>query len=192
VYYFFSCCGFRGNRASESTHFVIAGKTRCINHFLINDSWYLVDLPGYGYAKASQDKRVAWNEFTKTFFLERTQLVTVFLLVDSSVPPQQIDIECSVWLAEANVPFTIIFTKADKAKKRSLGIEENVSAFCQTVEDAIGRQTPAFLTSAANGTGAASVLRHVGVLRQEFEVERSGLRLSSPLLASPDDESTLP
>ena len=137
-----------------------AGKTRCINHFLINNSWYLVDLPGYGYAKASQDKRIAWNEFTKTFFLERQPLVEVLLLIDCSVPPQQIDFECAMWLSEADVPFSIIFTKGDKAKKKTLGIEENIQSFCHDLEIAIGRQAPTFLTSAATGSGAASVLFH--------------------------------
>lgn len=165
-----------------------AGKTKCINHFLINDSWYLVDLPGYGYAKASQDRRVAWNEFTKTFFLERQPLVTVFLLVDASVPPQQIDFECAVWLAEANVPFTVVFTKADKARKRTtVGVDEHATAFSEDLEAAIGRPTPSFLTSAANGTGTAAVLRHVGTLRQLFDVEKEQLRLSSPLLIEAGD-----
>ena len=98
------------------------------------------------------------------------------------MPPQQIDFECAIWLAEANVPFSVVFTKADKTKKRSLGVDEHVSAFTQGLEEAIGSQPPAFLTSAAHGTGTASVLRYVATLRQQYEVEREELKLSSPLL----------
>lgn len=166
---------------------MFAGKTKCINHFLINKSWYLVDLPGYGYAKASQDRRIAWNEFTKTFFLEREPLVTVLLLIDCSVPPQRIDIECAMWLSEAKVPFCVIFTKADKARKSTMGVEANVSAFLYDLEAAIGTRSTAFMTSAATGSGAASVLRQIATLRQEYEVEREKMKLSSPLLVPQGD-----
>ena len=111
----------------------------------------------------------------------------MLLLVDASVPPQQIDFECAIWLAEANVPFSVVFTKADKAKKRTLGVDEHVIAFSQGLEEAIGRQTPSFLTSAANGTGTAAVLRHVATLRQQYEAETEELKVSSPLLIPPGD-----
>lgn len=106
----------------------------------------------------------------------------VLLLIDSSVPPQQIDFECAMWLSEADVPFSIIFTKGDKAKKKTLGIEENIQSFCHDLEIAIGRQAPTFLTSAATGSGAASVLFHIATLRQQYEAEQKQLKVSSPLL----------
>lgn len=102
------------------------GKTRTINHFVINDDWYLVDLPGYGYAKMSSEKVLEWNRFTSTFFKERPTLANVFLLVDSSIPPQQLDLDVANWFGESQIPFSIVFTKMDKKKKASLG-ERNAS-----------------------------------------------------------------
>jgi hypothetical protein len=79
------------------------GKTRCINHFLINGAWWLVDLPGYGYARTSKGNVVEWNRFTREYFTERETLVTVLLLVDASIPPMALDLACAAWFAEAEV-----------------------------------------------------------------------------------------
>ena len=79
------------------------GKTKCINHFLINEAWWLVDLPGYGYAKSAKDDRLKWNTFTREYFLNRETLVTVLLLIDGSIPPQAVDMECAAWLSESEV-----------------------------------------------------------------------------------------
>ncbi|KAJ6745556.1 MSS1/TRME-RELATED GTP-BINDING PROTEIN [Salix koriyanagi] len=93
------------------------GKTQCINHFKVNDSWYLVDLPGYGYASAPQELRKDWNKFTKDYFLSRSTLVSVFLLIDASIPAKKIDLEYASWLGQNQVPMTLIFTKCDKAEE---------------------------------------------------------------------------
>lgn len=113
----------------------LLGKTQTINHFLIRTTstkvrpFYLVDLPGYGYAKAPGSARISWLSFTKEFFINRKQLMMVFVLVDSSIPPSENDIACIDWLEEFNVPCTIVFTKADKkVKSDALRREESVSS----------------------------------------------------------------
>lgn len=144
-----------------------AGKTRCINHFLINDGWYLVDLPGYGYARTSRRKQLEWNAFTKDYFLGRESLLTVLLLVDSSIAPQQIDVECAAWLSQADVPFAVVFTKADKRRKTGAGTaEENVHAFLGLLATSFAELPPTFLTSAAEGAGGGAVLRHLSEVAQ--------------------------
>ncbi|XP_073306668.1 GTP-binding protein At2g22870-like [Primulina huaijiensis] len=105
------------------------GKTQCINHFRINDSWYLVDLPGYGYAAAPHEIRTDWDRFTKDYFLNRPTLVSVFLLIDASIPTKKIDLEYASWLGQNQIPMTLIFTKCDKRKKKRNGgrrPEENI------------------------------------------------------------------
>jgi GTP-binding protein len=148
-----------------------AGKTKCINHFLINDSWYLVDLPGYGYAKSSKDMRIAWNEFTKLYFLERETLALVMLLIDASIPPQLIDVACAAWLHKADVPFMVVFTKADKRKKRGPDSDTNVAAFLEELEAELGGVPEAFVTSATEGRGGTDVLHHLAKLRQSCEAQ---------------------
>ncbi|CAI7747851.1 unnamed protein product [Closterium sp. NIES-54] len=103
------------------------GKTQLINHFLINDSWYLVDLPGYGYAVAPNAIRTEWNAFTKAYFTSRTNLLTVLLLVDATIPPQAIDVECADWLGRNKIPLTVVFTKCDRQKKaRRNGVDPSL------------------------------------------------------------------
>ncbi len=90
------------------------GKTQLINHFLVNSQWYLVDLPGYGYARVSKSNRYAWGKMIKNYMLKRENLMNVYVLVDSRLEPQKIDIEFMNFLGENSVPFTIVFTKIDK------------------------------------------------------------------------------
>jgi GTP-binding protein len=90
------------------------GKTQLINHFIINEKWYLVDLPGYGYAKVSKEKRAGWNGFTKEYILNRSNLMTVFVLIDSRIEPQKNDLEFITQLGVNQIPFVLIFTKTDK------------------------------------------------------------------------------
>ncbi|KAI7841072.1 hypothetical protein COHA_005300 [Chlorella ohadii] len=144
------------------------GKTRCINHFLINGSWYLVDLPGYGYARTSKGNVLEWNRFTREYFAERETLVTVLLLVDASIPPMPLDISCAAWFAEAEVPFTVVFTKLDKRKKGTPPAEENIAAFEAAVADACGYMPPSILTSSKSGQGRNELLAHVAQLRDFF------------------------
>ncbi|PRW58204.1 GTP-binding protein [Chlorella sorokiniana] len=144
------------------------GKTRCINHFLINGSWYLVDLPGYGYARTSKGNVLEWNRFTREYFAERETLVTVLLLIDASIPPMPLDISCAAWFAEAEIPFTVVFTKLDKRKKGSPPAEENIAAFEAAVADACGYVPPTLLTSSRSGQGRNELLAHVAQLREFF------------------------
>lgn len=160
-----------------------AGKTKCINHFLINGSWYLVDLPGYGYAKSSQKTRMDWNSFTKTFFIQRETLLCVLLLVDASIPPQQIDIECAGWLTTQEVPFMVVFTKADKSKRGAGRVEDNVSAFLQSLQADLGALPDSFLTSAEAGTGGGDLLRHLSALREAWLAAVGNPAATSPLIA---------
>jgi len=98
------------------------GKTQLINHFLINDTWYLVDLPGYGYAQISKTKRYSFEDMIKEYILKRENLMCLFVLIDSRLPPQKIDLEFMAWLGENGVPFVMIFTKADKLKREEKAV----------------------------------------------------------------------
>lgn len=131
------------------------GKTQLINYFLINDSWYLTDLPGYGYAKRSKKTRAKWENRTENYFLRRQSLVNAFVLVDSNVPPQKIDLEFCNWLGENGVPFVIVFTKTDRKKARG---GENVAAFKKALLNNWESLPPIFLTSAVKATGREAII----------------------------------
>lgn len=145
------------------------GKTRCINHFLINDAWYLVDLPGYGYAKQSRTDRDAWAAFTQAYFVDRPSLACAFLLADGSVPPQPADVEAAAWLAEAGVPFGVVLTKADKRKKGAPPPEENVAALKAAFLTQLETLPPMWATSSVTGTGRKELLAYMSQLRQVVE-----------------------
>ena len=134
------------------------GKTQLINYFLINESWYLTDLPGYGYAKRSKKTRAKWEERTQRYFTERQQLVCSFVLVDSNIPPQPIDVEFCNWLGGNGVPFALVFTKTDRKKARGL---EQVEAFKSALLDYWEELPPVFLTSAVDGRGREEVLEFI-------------------------------
>ena len=101
------------------------GKTILINHFIINNQWYLVDLPGYGYAKQSKTERLKWEKMIRKYILSRTNMLTLFLLIDIRIEPQKIDLEFIEWLGVSNMPFVITFTKADKLKINQITINLN-------------------------------------------------------------------
>ncbi|CAL5220484.1 g2511 [Coccomyxa viridis] len=165
------------------------GKTICINHFLINDSWYLVDLPGYGYAQRSKASRLEWSAFTKEYFLKRETLANVLLLVDSSIPVQEADVECASWLADAQVPFSLVFTKTDKRKKGIPGPQQNIEAFQAALlrdfeslpavfhtdsEELLKEwdEVPAvFITSSREGEGRQQLMHYIAQLRMLFTGE---------------------
>lgn len=127
------------------------GKTQLINHFLINEKWYLVDLPGYGYARVSKTSRKDWQKFIRDFILERTQLTTLFVLIDSRHEPQKIDLEFVNWLGSKSVPIAIIFTKADKIKPGV--VVRNVELFSTAMTETWEDLPKMFVTSAEDGTG---------------------------------------
>lgn len=134
------------------------GKTQLINLFLINDSWYLADLPGYGYAKRSKTTRAKWEKRTEQYFTKREQMVCAFVLIDANVPPQKIDLEFVNWLGEHGVPFAIVFTKTDRKKSRDGGsVEDFKAAMLEQWEEL----PPVFVTSAVNRTGREEVLGYI-------------------------------
>ncbi|XP_078172708.1 P-loop containing nucleoside triphosphate hydrolases superfamily protein [Carex rostrata] len=148
------------------------GKTQLINHFLINKSWYLVDLPGYGYAHASQSAKTDWSAFTKGYFLNRDTLVSALLLVDSNVPPQQVDLDCANWLGRNNIGFTFVFTKCDKVKigkgKRS---DDNLKKFQDLISKQYKEPPPWIMTSSITGLGRDNLLLHMSQLRNYWDQE---------------------
>lgn len=144
------------------------GKTQCINHFRINDSWYLVDLPGYGFAAAPHELRTDWDKFTKDYFLNRSTLVSVFLLIDASIPAKKIDLEYASWLGLNQIPMTLIFTKCDKRKKKKNGgkrPEENVQDFQELISDFFQTVPPWIMTSSVTNQGRDEILLHMAQLR---------------------------
>ncbi|KAF8073164.1 GTP-binding protein [Scenedesmus sp. PABB004] len=143
------------------------GKTRCINHFLINGSWYLVDLPGYGYARTGRDTRAEFEAFTREYFTQRPSLAMVLLLVDSSIPPQDVDLRYAAWLGGRGVPFALVFTKADKRKKGGPKAGANVLAFKRALLDGHGFAAvpPTLVTSAASGGGKGELIAFIASLR---------------------------
>ncbi|KAA8525299.1 hypothetical protein F0562_007154 [Nyssa sinensis] len=144
------------------------GKTQCINHFRINDSWYLVDLPGYGYAAAPHELRTDWDKFTKDYFLNRSSLVSVFLLIDASIPSKKIDLEYASWLGQNQIPMTLIFTKCDKRKKKKNGgkrPEENVQDFQELIREFFQTAPPWIMTSSVTNQGRDEILLHMAQLR---------------------------
>lgn len=135
------------------------GKTLLINHFNINDSWYLVDLPGYGFAKRSKKVQDELTQMISSYILYREQLVNVFLLIDIRHDPQKIDIEFMEWLGENGVPFSIVFTKADKltaGKARA-----NVKKYLDSLLDTWEELPPHFITSSENRTGKEELLDYI-------------------------------
>lgn len=144
------------------------GKTQCINHFRINDSWYLVDLPGYGYAAAPHELRTDWEKFTKDYFLNRPTLVSVFLLIDASIPARKIDLEYASWLGQNQIPMTLIFTKCDKRKKKKNGgkrPDENVNDFQELIRGFFQTAPPWIMTSSVTSQGRDEILLHMAQLR---------------------------
>jgi GTP-binding protein len=148
------------------------GKTKLINHFLINKAWYLVDLPGYGYARASKDKVLTWNRFTRDYFLERSSLAAVLLLIDATIPPMELDLSCADWLGEAGVAYTLVYTKVDKRKKGEPPVADNVAAFEAALAQRCDALPPAVATSSKSGAGKMELLAHVARLRALYNAHR--------------------
>lgn len=147
--------GRKGLAMTSST----PGKTMLINHFIINGEWYLVDLPGYGYAKRSKKDTEILGRIIKYYVTERRQLTCLFVLIDSRLAPQKIDIEFITMLGEEGVPFGIIFTKADKSSASK--VTQNVKTFCQKLKESWEELPPYFVTSSENGRGRDEVLCYI-------------------------------
>lgn len=135
------------------------GKTQLINHFLINEQWYLVDLPGYGYARVSKSSKKTFQKFITAYFRKRKQLVSAFVLVDIRHEPQQIDLNFMQWLGEHQIPFSIIFTKSDKLKPKA--IERNVVHYQSILNKSWEELPKHFITSSASYEGKEQLLNYI-------------------------------
>ena len=142
------------------------GKTQLINHFLINKSWFLVDLPGYGYARVSKSSKKVFQSLITAYFEKREQLVLAFVLVDCRHEPQTIDLEFMDWLGEHEIPFHIIFTKADKLKPKAL--ERNIAEYTKQMLLRWEEMPKYFVTSSSDGSGKNEVLEYIDSLNQSF------------------------
>jgi GTP-binding protein len=135
------------------------GKTRLINHFIINEQWYLVDLPGYGFARASKKDRASWEKFIVDYLTKSESLVNLFVLVDSRLEPQKIDIEFINWCGEKQIPFSIIFTKLDKLSGSEYA--RNLTRYKKELSKTWASIPPVFGTSSASSHGRESVLNYI-------------------------------
>jgi GTP-binding protein len=142
------------------------GKTQLINHFLINKNWYLVDLPGYGYARVSKSSKKVFQKFITNYFEKREQMVLAFVLVDCRHEPQPIDLEFMQWMGESGIPFNIIFTKADKLKPNAL--ERNIAAYSSKMLETWEEMPSYFITSASESTGRDEVLKYINQLNEQL------------------------
>ena len=135
------------------------GKTQLINHFIINDAWYLVDLPGYGYARLGKDSRDSLRRMIEDYVLERKELVLLFVLLDCRHDPQKIDLEFIQWLGEEGVPFALVFTKADKLSKGRLAA--NIEAYKAKLREEWEELPPIFVTSSEERVGRDELLGYI-------------------------------
>ena len=142
------------------------GKTKLINHFLINDNWYLVDLPGYGYASVSKEQRLEFAKFIKEYLQNRKNLMCLFVLLDSRLKPQKIDMEFMQWLGENNIPFLMCFTKQDKLSKSES--VKNLSLYRKEMGKIWEELPPIFLTSSINKKGQDEMLQFVADTNKLF------------------------
>lgn len=147
------------------------GKTMLINHFLINDEWYLIDLPGYGYAKRGKAEQEKLTEMITGYILDREQMVNLFLLIDSRHEPQRIDLEFMEWLGENGIPFSIVFTKADKLSKGKLS--GNIKHYLAKLQEQWEELPPYFITSSESKQGREELLNYIEQIYQTCETSRT-------------------
>lgn len=144
------------------------GKTQLINHFLINKKWYLVDLPGYGYAKVSKSQKKIFQKFIVDYFTKRKELVLAFLLIDIRHEPQPIDLDFLRWLGENFIPFSIVFTKADKIKQKE--IETKVSEYLEVLNKDWESLPQYFITSSEKRLGRQPILNHIQQINESIDM----------------------
>lgn len=145
------------------------GKTQMINYFHINETWYLVDLPGYGYAKISKSKRQQWKRMIENYLAKRWNMQTAFVLIDANISPQKIDIEFINRLGEMMVPFVLVYTKADKSK--SVEVNVNIDAFRAALLEHWETLPREFITSANLGSGREQMLDFIQEVNEQFASE---------------------
>ncbi|HET6254291.1 MAG TPA: ribosome biogenesis GTP-binding protein YihA/YsxC [Puia sp.] len=151
---------------------VTPGKTQLINHFSVNDEWYLVDLPGYGFAKVSQTQRKKWEKMIEDYLRKRANLVTVFVLIDSRHSPQKIDLEFVNTLGEWRIPFCLVFTKADKESQRTVSM--NIKDFLSRMRASWQFLPEHFITSTVKKMGRDKILGLIEEGNKEFEEAKNG------------------
>ncbi|PTR01185.1 GTP-binding protein [Mucilaginibacter yixingensis] len=142
------------------------GKTQLINHFLVNDNWYLVDLPGYGYARISKSKKEDWDKFIRNYLTKRESLQCVMVLIDSRLEPQKIDVEFCNKLGEWGLPFVLVFTKADKQSNTKT--DQNIAKFKKALLATFEEVPDCFITSSENGIGRDEVLNFIDGVNATF------------------------
>ena len=155
--------GYKNLAKTSST----PGKTKLINHFLINEKWYLADLPGYGFAKVSKTEKKSWDGMIKGYLEKRINLLTVFLLIDSRHEPLKNDLEFMNWLGERKIPFVIIFTKADKLPKSKL--QAAVEKYKKHLLNYWEELPPYLITSSEKGSGKEEILNYIAETNKVFK-----------------------
>lgn len=165
------------------------GKTLLINHFSINDGkWYIVDLPGYGYAARGKEQREGFRRMIESYILERPQMAFLFVLVDIRHEPQKIDLEFIRWLGENGVPFGIVFTKADKIGP--VAAERNVEAYRKVLSQEWEELPPIFISSAEKGTGRDEILDFIDKVNKEIQYHEANRESETEPSDGPDDRQT--
>lgn len=143
------------------------GKTQLINHFIINDNWYLVDLPGYGYAKVSKTARFKWEKFISNYLKKRKELANVFVLLDCRLEPQKIDLEFMNWCGEEKIPFSMVFTKIDKLSSSSL--QKNLMKYKKVMSKFWEEIPPIFITSTLSKLGQEKILNYIEKINESIK-----------------------
>jgi len=144
------------------------GKTQLINHFFINESWYIVDLPGYGYARASKTEKAKWDKFIHTYLDKRESLQCVMVLIDSRLEPQKIDLEFCNWLGEKGLSFVLVFTKADK--QSSIKTDQNIAKFKKALLTTFEEAPHYFVTSSETHLGREELLAFIDEINKNFVI----------------------
>ncbi|MBW6490199.1 MAG: ribosome biogenesis GTP-binding protein YihA/YsxC [Lentimicrobium sp.] len=150
------------------------GKTRLINHFVVNEEWYLVDLPGYGYARISKKEREKWEGMIRTYLKRRENLVNTFVLIDSRIEPKMADIDFVNWFGEEQLPFAIVFTKADKLKPNTLA--SNIAAFKAKLAETWEELPTCIISSSENALGRDLILDFISENNKSYlEFQKNGI-----------------
>lgn len=155
----------RNNKLAKTS--ATPGKTLLINHFLVNKEWYLVDLPGYGYAKRNKKEQDKLKTIISSYILRRQQMTNLFLLIDSRLEPQKIDLEFMEWLGENGVPFSIVFTKADKLSGSKL--KSNIHSYLERIKEQWEELPPYFITSSESRLGRTEVLKYIEDINRSLD-----------------------
>ncbi|WP_373522437.1 ribosome biogenesis GTP-binding protein YihA/YsxC [Aquiflexum sp.] len=147
------------------------GKTQLINHFLVDDKWYMVDLPGYGFAKVSKSIKDSWGKMIVDYLTARENLVALMVLIDSRLEPQKIDLEFITWCGENDIPFVLLFTKSDKQSRSRT--KENVNRFLHAAFEIFQDHPQHYITSATSGEGKEEVVTFIDELVSEYREEEN-------------------